>query len=102
LRAISFTAFFSETGSANLLDRPSSPAFTAAEISSRVASNSALTKSSKLAPVFSLDLGQEGLEVFLDQLVQRRFFHAPSFVVELVSNRRGLNRLAHVLFVLLF
>jgi sarcosine oxidase subunit alpha len=38
--------------------------------------------------------------VFLDHLIQRRFFRPPSFVLDLVSSRHGLNRLPHDRFLL--
>ena len=48
-------------------------------------------------PGLRFDLGQEGLELFLDQLIQGRFFRAPSLVVQGngVASRRRLNRWAH-------
>jgi len=46
-------------------------------------------------PGLKLDLGQEGLEVFLYQLVERGFFGTPPFVVVAPSRGRGLNRFAH-------
>jgi hypothetical protein len=42
-----------------------------------------------------LDLGQEGVEVLLDELIQRRVFGAPTFVVDRVRRWCALNRLAH-------
>ena len=42
-----------------------------------------------------LDLGQEGVEVLLDQLIQRGVFGAPTFVVDRGRHRCALNRLAH-------
>ena len=52
-------------------------------------------KPGQACPGFSLDLGQEGLEVFLYQLVQSGFFGTPPLVVYALSDRRGLNRLVH-------
>jgi hypothetical protein len=54
-------------------------------------------------PGLRFDLGHEGLELFLDQLIQGRFFRAPPFVVkgEGVASRRRLNRWAHDGFLLL-
>jgi len=69
---------------------------------SRKASNSSLINSGKLAPVLSLDLCQEALQVFLDHLIQRRFFGTPAFVVDFVCSRRGRKHLAHDRFLLLF
>jgi len=46
-------------------------------------------------PSVGLDLRKEGLEVFLDQLIQRRFFGAPTVVVDRVRRHCGLHRLAH-------
>ncbi len=42
-----------------------------------------------------LDLGQEGLEVFLNQLIEDGVFGTPAFVVYAFSRRRRLNRLVH-------
>ena len=46
---------------------------------------------------FRFDLGEEGLELFLDHLIQGCFFRAPPFVVKGngVASRRRLNRWAH-------
>ena len=42
-----------------------------------------------------LDLGQEDVEVLLDELIQRRVFGAPRFVVDRVRRWCALNRLVH-------
>ena len=69
---------------------------------SRKASNSSLTKSGKLAPVSVSTCAKKLSRCSKDHLIQRRFFGAPVFVVDLVSSRRERNRLAHDLFLLLF
>ena len=40
--------------------------------------------------------------MFLDHLIQRRFFGAPPFVVDFASSRCGLNGLAHDRFLFLW
>jgi len=42
-----------------------------------------------------LDLDQEGLEVFLNQLIEDGVFGTPAFVMYALSRRRRLNRLVH-------
>jgi hypothetical protein len=68
---------------------------------SRKASNSSLTKSGKPAPVSASTCAKKLSKVFLDHLIQRRFFGPPSFVVDLVCSRRARHRLAHDRFLLL-
>ena len=46
-------------------------------------------------PGLKLDLGEEGLEVFFNQLVESGVFGAPPFVVDALSGRRWLNRFVH-------
>src|ERR1700674_2899307 len=62
---------------------------------SRKASNSSLTNSGKLAPVSASTCAKKLSRCSKDHLIQRRFFGAAAFVVDLVSSRRGRNRLAH-------
>jgi len=61
---------------------------------SRKASNSSLTNSGKPDPVSS-STWQEGLEVFLYQLVEGGVFGTPPLVVDAPSRRRRLNHFAH-------
>ncbi|MGH8583757.1 MAG: hypothetical protein ACREWG_13450 [Gammaproteobacteria bacterium] len=42
-----------------------------------------------------LDLGQEGLEVFLYELVEGRLFGTPPLVVDAPSRQRRLHRSVH-------
>jgi hypothetical protein len=46
-------------------------------------------------PGLQLDLVQEGIEVFLNQLIEGGVFGTPAFVVYAPCGWRGLNRFAH-------
>ncbi len=46
-------------------------------------------------PGLKLDLGQKGLEMFLDHLVEDGFFGAPPLVVDAFPRRRKLDCLVH-------
>ena len=53
-------------------------------------------------PGFGLDVGEEGLGMFLDQLIQLGLFRAASLVVNGIARPRTLSRLAHDLFLRCF
>ena len=52
-------------------------------------------KLGQACPGLGFDLGQEGVEVFLNQLIEDGVFGTPAFVVYAPCRWRGLNRFAH-------